>query len=77
MIDNVLVTLINNGREFDIELPANVKVELLKPVLVEALSRKGSRPGSNFNLSSNGNILKDSDTLFSAGVWDGSYLTIA
>jgi hypothetical protein len=76
MVDSVLVTLVHNGREFDMEIPAKAKVSQIKPVIVEALSRKGSRPNGNPDLIGNGSPLQDSDTLLGAGVWDGSYLTV-
>ena len=77
MVDNVIVTVICNSRDFDMELPANVKIAQLKPVISEALKRKGLRLNENFNLIGNENLLKDSDTLFETGVWDGSYLRIS
>ena len=58
------------------ELPGKIRVEQLKPVIAKALSGKGQRLNNMFRLSCNGNILRDSDTLFDAGAWDGSYLTI-
>ena len=74
MVDKVIVTLICGGREFDMEIPANAKVEQIKPAISEALSRKGIRLEEPFNLISNGYTLKDPDTLYEAGVWDGSYV---
>ena len=77
MADTVIVTVICNTRDFDMELPANIKIAQLKPILAEALMRKGLRLNEKFNLINNGNLLKDSDTLFETGVWDGSYLRIS
>jgi uncharacterized ubiquitin-like protein YukD len=77
MVDNVIVTVVCNSREYDMELPANIKVEQLKPVVFEALKRKGLTLSGDIVLKNNGSLLKDSDTLFNAGVWDGSYITVA
>ena len=77
MIDNVLITLVCRDQEFDMELPAAVKAAQLKPVLLEALDKRGIRLGSDAALICNGTMLTDTDTLYSAGVWDGSRLTVA
>ena len=76
LIDNVIITIKYDTQEYDMALPCKIAIELLKPVLAEALSRKGINLNNMFRILFNGNPLKDKDTLSDAGVWDGSYLTI-
>ena len=76
MIENVLVTLRCQGREFDMELSANIEAGQLKPAVSEAMRRKGICLDRGFIFESNGHPLKETDTLLEAGVWDGSYLSI-
>lgn len=76
MIENVIVTLRCLEREFDVELPAGVKIGKLKPAIFEAMRRRGICLENGFLLESNGYSLKETDTLLEAGVWDGSYLNI-
>lgn len=77
MVETVIVTVICDSREFDMELPANVKLAQLKPVLSEGLKRKGVMLSDDFQFIVNETNLRESDTLLKAGVWDGSYITIA
>ena len=74
MIDNVIVTMKYRDSDFDMELPANIKVSQLKPAISEALAKKGISVSANIRLISNGGYLNDADTLFNAGIWDGSNL---
>ncbi len=76
MIENVIVTIVYAKQAYDIELPANTSVTRLKPVIAEALSRKALPMQGDFTLACNGNALRGADTLFDAGVWDGSYLIV-
>ncbi|GHU38906.1 hypothetical protein FACS1894105_13290 [Clostridia bacterium] len=76
MVENVIVTVVCDNREFDMELPAKAKFAQLRSVIAEALVRKGVRVSGGAKFTSNGYLLKDSDTLFDTGVWDGSYLTV-
>ena len=76
MIENVIVTLICSKREYDMELPANVKIVHLRPLICEAMLQKGIVIPEGFSLSSNGSLLDDSDTLIELGIWDGSYISI-
>ena len=41
VIENVIVMLTCEGNDFDMELPANVKISQLKPMLKDALTKKG------------------------------------
>lgn len=74
MIDKVIVTLTYGNREFDMEFPAKVPVEQIKPLLIRALQYKGVLLSEPFHLVCNGSALKNSDTFLERGVWDGCYL---
>ena len=76
MIDNVIVTVSFKDIGFDMELPANAKVSQLKPMISEALAKKGLGASTNIRLICSGGYLHDSDTLFNAGVWDGSIMQV-
>jgi len=76
VIDNVIITLTCEGNDFDMELPANVKISQLKPLLQDALRKKGINISNTFDLTGTDGYLSDSDTLFNAGIWDGRNLTI-
>lgn len=76
MVENVIVTLVFEEQEFDMELPAGIEVSRLKPLLCEAMRRKGLYLTEEFELEGGGGLLKKTDTLYGAGVWDGSFLKI-
>ncbi len=76
MVDRVIVTIICKGSNFDMELPANVEISQLIPVISEALMKKGVSITKNFRFISNESYLNNLDTLFDAGIWDGSNLTV-
>lgn len=76
MIDKVIVTMIYSAREFDMELPANTKIEQIKPAIVAALRRKGIHLPETFQLAGSRRPLEESATLLESGIWDGSYLEI-
>ena len=76
VIENVIVMLTCEGNDFDMELPANVKISQLKPMLKDALTKKGIHLSEAFDFTSTGGYLNDSDTLLDAGIWDGRNLTI-
>lgn len=76
MINKIIVTCVYSNQEFDMELPANTELEQIKPAIAEALSQKGIYLSAPFRLVSNGHPLKETDTLFRSGVWDGSYLDV-
>lgn len=76
MLDKVLITLVCRDREFDMELPATTELGQIKPAIAEALQQKGVYLSATFQLVSNGYSLKETDTLFQSGIWDGSYLNI-
>ena len=76
VIDSVIITLVCDKQEYDMELPGKIAVGQLKPVIAEALSRKGAHIGNMYKLSYNSKMLGDSDTLLEIGAWDGSYITI-
>ena len=76
MVENVIVTLVCGEREFDMELPAKTEVCRLKTLLCEAMRKKGLYLTEKFELESSGCLLKETDTLYETGVWDGSFLKI-
>lgn len=76
MIDNVIVTVIYRDQRFDMELPANVPAERLRPALAAALQTKGFFPTDPLELVCNGQTLKDADTFLRSGVWDGCCLEL-
>ena len=53
-----------------------VKISKLKPIISDALAKKGAYTNDNYRFISNGVCLNDTDTLFDAGVWDGSNLAV-
>ncbi len=79
MIDNVLVSIkYNNELINDMEMPANIEVDVLSDMLLETL--KTAEPEhfgrkNNLRLKCNGKDLS-SGTLFENKVWDGSILEI-
>ena len=76
MVERVIVTLTCDDSFYDIELPANIQVFQLKPLMAAAMLKKGIRLADGFHLKYKGTLLNDTDTLFEAGVWDGSYLLV-
>lgn len=74
MVDNLIVTLLCQDMEFDMEFPAKVQLGQLKPVIALALESKGLHLPDDFRIRSGGELLRETDTLLEAGVWDGSYL---
>lgn len=76
VVGKVIVTLVCRGREYDVELPADVKLGRLKPCIALALEHKGLHPPEGFRLSGNGRGLEEEETLLEAGIWDGSYLEV-
>lgn len=76
MVERVIVTLVCDGCEFDMEIPADIRMELVKPMIARAITGKGVSVSKTFALVCNGYSLSDMDTLFEAGVWDGSYLKV-
>ncbi|MBR5509743.1 MAG: EsaB/YukD family protein [Lachnospiraceae bacterium] len=76
MVDKVIVSLVCEEQVFDMEIPADVKVERLLPVIAEAVKMKGIQLEETSRLIGNGRMLEDADTLLEAGIWDGSYLKV-
>lgn len=76
MVDKVIVTLTCKNHAFDIEFPADIAVEQIRPLLIQALQYKGIFVTEPFNLVCNGHTLKNSDTFLKSGVWDGSYIDL-
>lgn len=76
MVENVIITLVCGEREFDMELPAKIEMSRLKALLSEAMRRKGLYLTEKFDLDGGSGLLKETDTLYEAGVWDGSFLKI-
>lgn len=82
-MENIIVTVTNQMRSFfyDIEVPTNLTIDKLKEDIVEALN--GYNPNlflsaatSKILCNRTNHLLEDDETLESAGVWNGDYLTI-
>lgn len=82
-MDNIIITITNQPKSFfyDIEVPIGLTISNLKDDIVEALN------GYNPNLflktatvtllcNRTGHILADDETMETAGVWNGDYITI-
>lgn len=82
-MNSIIVTLTDKNRSFvyDLEVPSELEVDKLKDDIVEALN------GYNPNLflrtaevellcNRSGKQLLPEDTLESAGVWNGDYITV-
>lgn len=76
MIKNVILTLIYGKYEFDMEFPAEATLGQIRPLLVQALQKKGIVITEPFKLSNNHHFLDDSETFLKSGLWDGSYLEL-
>ena len=68
---NAIVTIKYHNQDHDVELPINVALRYLKPLIKKGLNLNG-----DFSLSTSEGILNDANTLFSAGVLDGCFLYI-
>lgn len=82
-MENIIVTVTNTSKSFlyDLELPANVTVDKLKDDIVEALN--GYNPDLHLKTASTvlfcnriGRRLNNGETVESAGVWNGDYITL-
>lgn len=82
-MENIIVTATNISKSFlyDLELPTTVTIDKLKDDIVEALN--GYNPDLFLNTSSTvlfcnriGRQLNNDETLESAGVWNGDYITL-
>ncbi len=82
-MENIIVTVTNVAKTYlyDLELPTEITVDKLKDDIVEALN--GYNPElflrtASIELFCNriGRRLQAEDTLESAGVWNGDYITI-
>lgn len=82
-MENIIVTATNISKSFlyDLELPATVTVDKLKDDIVDALN--GYNPDLFLNTASTalfcnriGRQLNNDETLESAGVWNGDYITL-
>ena len=78
--ENVIVTLfVEGGFSADYELPAGVELKQLSGMLLEVLRQQNSKMFSDWTdiaLESKGYVLSETDTLASAGIWDGSILRV-
>ena len=82
-MENIIVTATNISRTFlyDLELPTDVTGDKLKADVVEALNGQDNRLMLNADstvLFCNriGRQLGNDETLKSAGVWNGDYITL-
>lgn len=80
---DIIVTITNKSKDFlyDIEVPVELEIDKLKDDIVEALN--GYNPELFLNTASIGifcnrinRMLDSGETLHSAGVWNGDYITI-
>ena len=76
MVSKVIVTVLYERNEFDMEFPANVNIKRLRPLIIKAFLYKGWYLKEEFKVLNNSSVLKDSDTLLDAGIWDGSYIVV-
>ncbi len=82
-MENIIVTVTNLNKAYlyDLEVPTNVSIDKLKNDIVEALN--GYKPDLFLQTATTelfcnrfGRQLKSNETLESAGVWNGDYITI-
>jgi len=83
MIASVIITIKIAGatEQYDMELPADTPVSELSPKLLMALRNIGSDrfgcvEGIKLKSEEYNRYLDDGETLESAGIWDGSTVTI-
>jgi uncharacterized ubiquitin-like protein YukD len=77
VVDDVIVTLVAEGKVLDMELPAHVRIEKLKPHIAEALTRKGIFISKSYCITCNSRVLTETDSLYNQEIWDGSILSIS
>ena len=75
------VKIAGTKAQYDMELPADIPVKELSPKLLMGLKNLESRlflgvEGIKIKFDAENYYLKDKDTLASAGVWDGSVITV-
>ena len=82
-MENIIVTVTNISKTYlyDLELPVNVTADKLSSDIVEALNGYNPAlllPPTSARLFCNriGRQLEAGETLESAGVWNGDYITI-
>ena len=82
-MENIIVTVTNISKSYlyDLEVPTSITIDKLKDDIVEALN--GYNPDlflrtATIGLFCNriGRQLADEETLETAGVWNGDYITI-
>ena len=82
-MESIIVTITNPTRSFfyDIEVPTTVTFDKLKEDIVEALN--GYKPNLFLGAATSiilcnrtNHLLADEETIESAGIWNGDYLTI-
>lgn len=82
-MENIIVTVTNISKAFlyDLEVPTNVTIDRLKDDIVEALN--GYNPDLFLRTATTelfcnrmGRQLNADETLETAGVWNGDYITI-
>lgn len=82
-MENIIVTVTNQQKSFfyDIEVPIELAISNLKDDIVETLN--GYNPNlflktATVSLLCNrtGHVLADNETMETAGVWNGDYITI-
>jgi uncharacterized ubiquitin-like protein YukD len=82
MINAVIVTVKISGtdKQHDIELPADIPIDELTSRLLIALKNIESKAflgvdGITIKVDAENRYLSETETLISAGVWDGSIIT--
>ena len=76
MVDKVIVTVVYGTCKFEMEFPAQVPVDKIKPLLIRAFQAKGILIAEPFHFICNEYVLRNSDTFLESGVWDGCYLKV-
>lgn len=82
-MENIIVTVTNHTRSYlyDLEVPTNITIDKLKDDIVETLN--GYKPelflrnvSTELYCNRLGRQILHEETLQSAGVWNGDYITI-
>ena len=82
-MENIIVTVTNQNKNFfyDIEVPIGLSMRNLKDDIVETLN--GYNPNLfldtanvSFICNRTGQVIRDEETMETAGVWNGDYITL-
>jgi hypothetical protein len=76
-MERIIVTVKrrDQARVRDLDLPAGLEISELTSVIASALNWEGGKKGFSIQADPPGRVLKSDETLHSAGVVDGAWLT--